>query len=252
MNKIVALITVVVALQSAVAQGLAQSFSAFAVQQIPGQSPRLAKLYVTPQFVRKEFEKQGEALIEITDLKGGHAYLLFPKLKRYMLREAPPEVVEGDDASRLNPCRFQPQAQCRLLSTETLFGRPVEKWEMTVSSQGKNYISLYWIDQSREVPLRQQLADGTTTELRPVGEEDLHGRPTEKWQMTTNLPDGTSKISNEWYDKELKIVIREELPDGYVRELRDIHVGPQDPALFTIPPDYQQVAASQPMEPATR
>lgn len=246
MKKLVALLTVVLTLQTAMAEGLSQSFSAFAVQQIPGQEPRLAKMYVTPEYVRKEYEKQGEALIEITDLKAGRSYLLFPKRQRYMLREAAPEVAQQQGKGLLNPCRLQPQAQCRQLSTETLFGRSVEKWVMSVSYQGKTYQSLYWIDQVRGVPLRQELADGTRTELRPLGDETLHGRSTEKWQMTTTLPDGTSKVSTEWYDQELKIVIREELPGGYIREMRDIAVGPQDPGLFVVPQGYQQVAALKP------
>lgn len=243
MKKLVALVTVVMALQTAMAESLTQSFSAFAVQQIPGSQPRLAKMYVTPDHVRKEFEKQGEVLIEITDLKSGRSFLLFPKRKRYMLREAPSEVTQQQGDSSLNPCKLQPLAQCRLLGTETLFGRPVEKWEMSVIHQGKTYISRYWIDQTRGVPLRQELADGTRTELRPVAEETLYGRPTEKWQMTTTLPDGKTRSSTEWYDKELKIVTREELPGGYVRELRDISVGPQDPSLFVVPPGYEEVAA---------
>lgn len=243
MKKLVALMTVVMALQTAMAESLTQSFSAFAVQQIPGSQPRLAKMYVTPDYVRKEYEEQGEALIEIADLKTGRTYLLFPKRRRYMLREAPPGVIQQQDDLSLNPCKLQPLAQCQLLGTETLFGRPVEKWEMSVNQQGQTYISRYWIDQTRGVPLRQELADGTQTELHPVAEETLYGRPTEKWQMKTTFPDGKTTSSTEWYDKELKIVTREELPGGYVRELRDISVGPQDPSLFVVPPDYQQVAA---------
>lgn len=69
--------------------------------------------------------------------------------------------------------------------------------------------------------------------------------------MTTTLPDGTAKTSTEWYDKELKIVIREELPGGYVREMRDIVVGPQDPGLYLVPQGYQQVAAPEATGSAT-
>ena len=51
--------------------------------------------------------------------------------------------------------------------------------------------------------------------------------------------------TTQWYDPQLKIAIREELPGGYFRELRDIRVGAQSPQLFTIPAGYQLTKAPQ-------
>ena len=43
------------------------------------------------------------------------------------------------------------------------------------------------------------------------------------------------ETATQWYDPELKIAIREELPGGYIRELRDIKTGKQEKDLFEIP-----------------
>ena len=78
-----------------------------------------------------------------------------------------------------------------------------------------------------------------------MGDETLHGRATERWEMKTTPPDGESKQSTQWYDPELQIAIREELSGGYFRELRDIRVARQPDHLFTVPANYQRVIPEQ-------
>ncbi|NNG13734.1 MAG: hypothetical protein HKM22_01080, partial [Gammaproteobacteria bacterium] len=51
----------------------------------------------------------------------------------------------------------------------------------------------------------------------------------------------------QWYDPEIKIVVREEHDDGYVRELRDIKVGKHSKSLFLVPKGYERRA--QPPQP---
>lgn len=223
-------------LQAAVSQA---EFDALAMQTAPGQPPRQARMFVTPQYVRMEFDNQGERTIEITDLQSRRTLQLYPKQRLFSVREAAPNLLQQQNKTSTDPCSFQPEGSCRQLGTETVFGRNTEKWEMTVEHQGKSYRSLYWVDSERAMPLRQYWADGTVAELKPLDEVMLNGRPTEKWQMTTTRADGNSVISNQWLDKELQMVVREELPGGYVRELRDIQVRAQDPALFGIPDGYR-------------
>lgn len=215
-------------------------FSALAVQVMPGQKARQARMFVTPQFVRMEFENQGEQTIEITDLKAGRSLLLLPQKRLYTVRDAPEGVMQQMQQKQGggNPCVYQVGAVCKKTGSETVFGRRTEKWEMTVEHQGKTYRSLYWVDSERHMPLRQQWADGTVSELRPVAEVELNARATEKWQMVTTPADGKVQTSTQWFDKELQMVIREELPGGYSRELRDIRVGKQDLKLFDLPEGY--------------
>ena len=47
--------------------------------------------------------------------------------------------------------------------------------------------------------------------------------------------------TTQWYDRELQIAMREELPGGYFRELRNIRIGPQSDALFRVPAGYRLV-----------
>ena len=87
-----------------------------------------------------------------------------------------------------------------------------------------------------------------------MGDETLHGRATERWEMKNSQPDGESITSTQWYDPELQIAIREELSGGYFRELRDIRVAPQPDHLFTVPANYQRVTREQqqPAVPTTK
>jgi hypothetical protein len=220
-------------------------FSATAVQRMPHQAERLARMSVTPDKVRMEYTKDGQRIVEITDMTAGRTLRLMPDSQSYSVQQAKPQVMEQIRQSQrpATPCVGVPDAVCNKLGEETLFGRLSEKWEMVVEYQGRTFRSLYWIDKQRFMPLRQIWADGTVTELRPSGQEQLGNRATEKWQMVTRRTDGKTMESSQWFDPDLQIVIREELPGGYLRELRDIRVGPQDPALFQIPAGYRQVEA---------
>jgi hypothetical protein len=190
-----------------------------------------------------EYRSPAGDVVEITDTTDGHAFVLMPQQKVYAQRQAAAAVItQLQQASRpATPCVAKPQAVCNKLGEETLFGRPVDKWEMVIEQQGHSYRSLYWIDTERFMPLRQLLADGTVTELRPVGRERRGSRDTEKWQLETRRPGGQTHTAEQWYDTELQIMTAEIMPGGYRRELQDIVVAPQDPALFRIPAGYRQV-----------
>jgi hypothetical protein len=56
---------------------------------------------------------------------------------------------------------------------------------------------------------------------------------------------GEAMESFQWYDPQLKIAIREELPGGAYRELRNIQIGKQSASLFQIPADYRKISAPQ-------
>ena len=58
--------------------------------------------------------------------------------------------------------------------------------------------------------------------------------------------EGKQSTSKQWYDPELRIITREELPGGFYRELKSIAVAPQPPALFSVPADYKRVEAPAP------
>ncbi len=73
-----------------------------------------------------------------------------------------------------------------------------------------------------------------------VSAEKMNGRNTEKWEIV--MSQGDRKLrSTVWVDRSLGVTVREELPGGYVRELRDIQEAPQDPSLFQVPAGYERI-----------
>ncbi|MGF1613334.1 MAG: hypothetical protein ACFCVA_05280 [Gammaproteobacteria bacterium] len=81
-----------------------------------------------------------------------------------------------------------------------------------------------------------------------VGAERINGRNTEKWEIVV-AEGGREMRSVVWVDRGLGVPVREELEGGYVRELRDIQEGPQDPSLFQVPAEYKRIELPKP--PAT-
>ncbi len=224
-------------------------FSGQAIQSGPEGKSRQAQLYVGDNQVRLEHGGDGQEMVEIFDMKHHRVLLLVPQVKTYVQRDIPqgpggnPMLPPKDS----NPCVALPSdAQCKQLGTESLYGRPVVQWEVTVESQGKQLRSLHWIDDQRHMSLRDVWPDGSVTESILQGTESLNGRATERWQRTTTRADGKKETTTQWYDPELQIAIREELPGGFFREITNIRVAPQAPDLFQVPADYRRVEDQNP------
>ncbi len=218
-------------------------FSAQAVQAATNGQSRIAQVYVGDNQVRLEYPKDDLRMVEIYDMKNRRVLLMVPQQTSYMLRRMPNGRMGNPmlPPSQSDPCVYDPAAKCRVLTSESLYGRKVTKWEMVINRAGHNLRSLHWMDDERHMPLREQWPDGTVSELRPLGQETLNGRPAERWEMKITHPDGEQMLSTRWYDPELQIAVREELPDGKYRELRDIHVGLQPEQLFSVPAGYRRL-----------
>lgn len=224
-------------------------FSGLAVQAGPEGRSRQARIYVGDNQVRLEHARDGGQMVEIYDMKHHRVLLFVPDQKVYMQRDFEPDASAGNPIAPpqdSNPCTSLSDAQCRRIGNDTLYGRPVSQWEISVSRDGETRRSLHWIDDQRHMSLRDVWADGSTTESVLKGRELLHGRITERWERVTRTRDGTEHRSTQWYDPELKIAIREETPDGFYREIRDIRAAPQPDELFQVPPGYQRVKTEKP------
>ena len=101
--------------------------------------------------------------------------------------------------------------------------------------------STQWIDKERDVPLRQEMPNGQTTEFKIVGQETLEGRTVEKWEMVATMPNQPPTQTYQWFDPELKLSVRQEFPGGFVSELKNVSVGTQPDHLFTIPAGYERI-----------
>ncbi len=216
-------------------------FSADAYQKGPQTPSVKAKMFVGDRRVRKEYATNGQQLIEIYDAKKQRAVLLMPAQHVYMEREGAIPSLIGASGATKNPCHGLKAARCKKLGNASINGRNTEKWQMVMNKDGQDMTAHYWIDSERNMLIKQVLPDGTSTELKLLGKETVDGRETEKWEMVASRPQGQSMRSTQWYDPELKIAIREEMPGGYRRELKNISIGVQPKALFEIPAGYTMV-----------
>ncbi len=206
------------------------------------------RLFVGDNQVRVEYRHNELEVVEIYDMANQRVLLLVPKQKLYMQRALPPgEVINPMLAPRdNNPCAAIAQGQCEKLGSETLYGRSVSKWQVTVVAQGKTLRSLHWIDDQRLMSLRDAWPDGSVSELTLQDSAAREGRITERWERVTAHPDGKKEITKQWYDPELKIAVREERPGGFVREITHIRIAKQAAALFQVPAGYRLVENNAP------
>ncbi len=224
-------------------------FSTDAIMSTPYQADKISKMYVSQNAVRTEYTINGQKVIEIVYPEKGMAIMLNPVLKAYkeIRFNKKPDVIS--DSKTI--CESIPNAECKMLGHETIDGRKTEKWQIINYQNGRPVRSLHWIDTKRKLALREFYPDGTVVELSMVDKEKMNGRDTEKWKRVVSHPDGSLKYSFQWYDPKLKIAIKEELPGGYVRELKNIKVAKQKASLFKIPAGYSKLQNS-PDSPASR
>lgn len=223
-------------------------FSADTVQRGPQGEMSSGKMYVGEGRVRNEMAHQGQQVIRITDESRGVEWVLFPDQKKYMEQKIAASSGQTPGAKPQpaeNPCGDMPGLTCRNLGDEDVGGRAAVKWEMVASHQGQTMKSTQWIDKERGVPLRQEMPNGQTTELKFVAMVDLGGRKVEKWEMVATSPNRPEMRTFQWYDPELDLAVRQELPGGMVSELTNIRVGEQPDELFNIPAGYERIAAPQ-------
>lgn len=228
------------------AQEKAEPFSATAVQLTP-QGAIQTRVYISDKAIRNEYEQNGHKMVEIIEPEANKRILLFPAEKVFVEQHAPAfpdrRVTNND-----SPCAKLAGTLCRMLGKEEINGLDTEKWEFSRVENGRPVHTLHWIDSKRRLPVREFFANGTAIEMTLLEDETLNGRVAEKWQMQVMAASGQREQFLQWYDPEIKIVVREEHNDGYVRELRDIKVGKHNKELFSVPKGYERRA--QPPQPA--
>ena len=224
-------------------------FSAEAVQNIPGRPSINAKIFVSKNAVRTESTMNGNTMAEIVYMKDKRRVLLNQYSKTYIEQKAPINKKVKNQEKKDSPCNDLINARCKNLGKVKINGRDTTKWEMTTQRNGRNLKSLHWLDKKYQMPLREQFQDGTISTISMLGKEVIGGRNAEKWKFFATRPDGKSLESLQWYDPKLKMVIREELPGGFIRELRNINVAKQDRKLFKIPSEYKQEVMPEMMNP---
>jgi len=220
-------------------------FSADIVYTIPQQGTQKGRIFIGKEQARTEFTMNGKTLVQIVNTGKQEVLLLDTREKTSMRHKAGMEdaVPAGGSAKEANPCAGMQNMTCRQLGTETINGRTTQKWEFTGTTPGQTGKMTTWLDEERQMPVRQIMPDGSSMEMRLVGNEKLDGRETERWEMTTSRTGGQSQVSHQWYDPQLGMNIREERPDGYIRALVNIKTGAQPESLFAVPAGYREISA---------
>ncbi|EXJ15328.1 hypothetical protein [Imhoffiella purpurea] len=226
---------------TASAQMAGTQFSAEMVSRGPDGQASTGRMYVGDGRMRMETNQQGREVVRITDQNRGVELLLFPDRKGYMERSIPSGQSSSRPSSGTSPCEGLQDVSCRKVGEEDVGGRAAVKWEMSIEREGRTLTGTQWVDAERGLPLKYQMPNGQSMELRMLGEETVDGRAVEKWEMTSAMPNQQPVKTFQWYDPELKLSVREEFPGGYVRELDHIQVGPQPDALFAIPDGYSRM-----------
>lgn len=219
-------------------------FSAEAIQVSPGRPLLSSKMYVSKHAVRTDMVKNKFHIIEIVYPAKGKRVLLYPEQKKYIEQTGLPVISSWSGKSEKTPCEGVKNASCKKIAKETLNNVKVEKWQVEQRISGKLYRSLHWIDSKRRIAVKELFYDGGVAELKMLGKDKLYKRNVEKWQYQYFNPAGQRRVSRQWYDPQLKMVIKEEMPGGYLRELRNIIVRPQNKSLFVIPADYDKLDKS--------
>jgi len=218
-----------------------KEFSADAVVSIPGQPATTSKLYVSKNVVRTEIQTSDGVIIDIAFPYQGKVIKLNTKHQQYI--EIPVEKQNKNQDT--NPCNRIKDASCTLLGKEIVDGRQTQKWQVVAIQSGKNVRTLHWVDAKRQLAVREFFNDGSMAEMKLEKNEVINGRETERWVRTISRPDGSTVSSYQWYDPQLEISIKEELPGGYIRELKNIKVGSQKKTIFVVPDNYKLVRPEQ-------
>ena len=238
LRHIVLAIFGITVINTVAAQDAGKPFSATAVQITP-QGVTQTRIYISEDAIRNEYEQNGNKFIEIIHPDENKRMMLFPEQKVFMEQYAP-AFPDRRVTGKESPCAKLPGTLCRKLKDEVVNEIETEKWEFSRVEKGRPVHSLHWIDRKRQLPVREFFSDGSAIEMFLLSDDTVSKRKAEKWRMQVMSADGQRTQFLQWYDRELKLVIREEHPDGYIRELRDIKIGKHKQSLFTVPKGYER------------
>jgi hypothetical protein len=221
----------------------AVSFTADAVQ-IRGDNLGQARMFWKDGSVRFEYLDQGMPMVQIFDNKNRKVIWLDTKNKVYMIRELTEEQaapIDINSSEKYNPCSNYTEAECNFLKSTQYNGRAADKWLLTFNVDGKDHHVFQWIDQQHRILIRQENPDGSVLDVKILDDQEVNGRQVRKVDMIAISPDGSSVHGIQWYDEELNIVVRQQVDDGSIDELRNIKIEDVSSNLFTIPEGYKSV-----------
>jgi hypothetical protein len=224
----------------------AVEFSADTYQSGPKQVQRVGRIYVGKNRIRSETQQNGQPVVNIIDSDNQLTWVLYPQQQSYI--EYPMGSTENVTGQKGSPCEGVPGAECKKLGDDMVQGRPATKWSVVITGQSGAMRSTQWIGKQRSILLRQEIDGGPVMEQHMQTVEQLNGRQVEKWEMTMSQGNQPAQSSTRWFDPQLNLAIKEMNAGGYVRELRNIKIGNQDPELFAIPSHFRKIIPQKPTQ----
>ena len=217
----------------------ALQFSANAVMSTPGRADVSTYLYYSTGRIRKEFFYYGEPVIQILDANKHTSLMCFTDQQLCYENKTLEEINIGIESAINSPCENNASLSCENMGVIDFNNRKAIKWEITVKDGKKEKKSNLWIDTELNIPVKQTLFNGTTIELKWLGVEKLNNRETDKWVQHIKYANGETQESFQWFDKQLKISIRETFSNGNSQELKHIVVDKLEDKLFSMPVGFE-------------
>ena len=237
---VILLLTALSAVPNAFA--FSRPFSAEAVQSAPGMQPTRMKLFVSSnKSLRIEMTTPKGEIVQQFFPHSGLMRVIYPGSREYLEQQSPtPLSMPGGVVT--NPCDSMPEAKCDRVGEETINGQPAVHWRIVRRGQNGQEMKIdQWLEKERGITLKELLPGGTSIIAQMRGTEKVNGRHAERWEVVMTTTEGKSKSGTRWYDPELGITIREEFPNGAVRELQNIIVKEPDANLFKLPAGYRKL-----------
>ena len=234
--------------EPAAAQNSIPAYAADAVYRTPDGTESTGRVVKSGPDMRLEFTEAGRAVVQIIRRAEGRMYVLDPASRSYFTVQGEPDPQAGA-ATYEAPCDPNVTAMtCRFLGNEVTSGITAELWEIGAPGDPAQVSRILW-DGARHRALRQEYPDGTVMALAFQAMVQIEGRNVEHWSITVTVP-GQAPLSGAWYyDPELRVELREELPTGEIRSLRNIVVGAVDPASFAVPAGWSEMSPPGPAGP---
>ena len=232
----------------AAAQNSIPAYAADAIYRTPDGAESTGRVIKSGPDMRLEFAEAGRAVVQIIRRAEGMMYVLDPTSRSFFKIQGEPDPQAGS-ATYEAPCDQSVAAiTCRFLGNEVTSGITAEVWEIGQPGDPNQVSRILW-DGARHRALRQEYPDGTVMALSFKAMVQIESRNVEHWVISVNVP-GQAPLAGAWYyDPELRVELREELPSGEIRSLRNIVVGEVDPAAFAVPVGWNEVAPPQPPGP---
>jgi hypothetical protein len=223
-----------------------RAFTATAVQTLPDGTEQVGMIAKSGKNMRMESVVNGQKAIQIMRGEEGLAYFLDPQALTFFVVNDP-SVTEAV-AGASDPCPPQAQAQamqirCIQNGTDKVSGVTVQRYEIQGPQDQAPSVVLW--DPGRRRSLGQTWPDGSSLTMAFQAMETIDGREVEHWTSSFQAQGQPAAMGDWWFDSNLIVVVREDLPGGISRRLTNIYAGPVDPAMFLPPQGWTQVQPPQ-------